>query len=58
MYGGKINHVLSAMKVVLRHGLKEDVSDSYLGKQLMTKGYIGKNGKTTQKGKKALKLLK
>jgi hypothetical protein len=54
----KLKSILGNMKVILKRGLKEDVSDSKTGQYLMLKGFIGKNGKTTKKGKKALKLLK
>ena len=54
---GNLNRQLRLMKSTLRTGLKHDVSDNTTGKLLQQKGYISKSGKTTVKGKKALKLL-
>lgn len=48
---------LRMIKSVLKVGLTRDVSDSSVGKLLSSKGYITKSGKTSAKGKKALKVL-
>jgi len=46
------------MRSTLKVGLKRDVSDTTTGKQLQSKGFITKSGKTSAKGKKALSLFR
>lgn len=39
-------------------GLKRDISSTKTGKMLQKKGFLTKSGKTSAKGKVALKILK
>jgi len=48
---------LSLMRSTLRVGLKRDVSGTITGKKLQSKGFITKAGKTSAKGKEALRIL-
>lgn len=54
---GNLNRELRIMRSTLKVGLKRDVSDTSVGKQLQSKGFVTKGGKTSAKGKKALKLF-
>ncbi len=48
---------LTLLKGILRAGLNEDVRRFKATKHLQSKGFISKSGRTTAKGKKALRLL-
>lgn len=52
-----LSRELMLMKATLRTGLKYDVSDTATGKILKKKGLLTKKGKTSAKGRKAIRLL-